>query len=357
MYNQFMDKSQNKRIAWIDVAKGIGMLLVIFAHCFSNVAGEVIPRAFLYSFHMPLFFILSGFTFKFSEDWKQFRKSTYKSFKRLIIPAIICFIIFSIISVIRSSLSGNHVELFEYVSDRILALLFSLPTELTVYGITMPDIGMMWFFVALFFSLVIFNLIARLSATPRTNILLSLFVSLFGFLLAKYNIFLPFSIDLALSLQIFLLFGKFFLRKIKLSSVLTAVIYFIIWIITFISYLFISRTYLEVAVRRFPLFPVSIISALAGSCFIYCISYALSKIGIIKKALSYIGRNSLYVLIAHYFDFVFEKIWLRFANTYLNGLLRIIIVLILAFIIIQIKSLVQKYILHTNSSKHSVSKN
>ena len=47
------------RLGWLDVGKGIGMVLVIFAH-------DHIPKTlktFIYTFHMPLFFFLSGFLF------------------------------------------------------------------------------------------------------------------------------------------------------------------------------------------------------------------------------------------------------------------------------------------------------
>ena len=47
-----------ERIEYIDVAKGIGMLLVIMGHAFP--AGRI--TKIIYSLHMPLFFILSGFT-------------------------------------------------------------------------------------------------------------------------------------------------------------------------------------------------------------------------------------------------------------------------------------------------------
>jgi fucose 4-O-acetylase-like acetyltransferase len=47
----------NDRIAWIDIAKGIGILLVIIGHMPSFP--EWI-RAWIFSFHMPLFFSFQG---------------------------------------------------------------------------------------------------------------------------------------------------------------------------------------------------------------------------------------------------------------------------------------------------------
>lgn len=49
-----------KRLIWIDNAKGIGILLVVLGHTYGI---PVQLHHIIYSFHMPLFFILSGYTF------------------------------------------------------------------------------------------------------------------------------------------------------------------------------------------------------------------------------------------------------------------------------------------------------
>ena len=48
---------KSERIAWIDAAKGIGILLVVLGHTF-NI--PVWLHNWIYSFHMPLFFLLAG---------------------------------------------------------------------------------------------------------------------------------------------------------------------------------------------------------------------------------------------------------------------------------------------------------
>ena len=62
-----MSSGDNRRIEWIDAAKGIGIILVVLGHM-------TIPRLaklFIYSFHMPLFFFISGYLHKrnFSVKW------------------------------------------------------------------------------------------------------------------------------------------------------------------------------------------------------------------------------------------------------------------------------------------------
>jgi fucose 4-O-acetylase-like acetyltransferase len=62
-------EENNPRASWIDCVKGIGILLVVYAHLLSSAyhAGLDIPERFfrlsdsiIYSFHMPLFFFVSG---------------------------------------------------------------------------------------------------------------------------------------------------------------------------------------------------------------------------------------------------------------------------------------------------------
>jgi len=66
------DFSARHRSAWVDIAKGIGILLVVYGHVARGLQSSeiidgsglfiIIDRA-IYSFHMPLFFFLSGLVF------------------------------------------------------------------------------------------------------------------------------------------------------------------------------------------------------------------------------------------------------------------------------------------------------
>lgn len=49
-----------KRLDWIDCLKGLGIILVVWGHLNLPRAVEII----IYSFHMPLFFFISGYLFK-----------------------------------------------------------------------------------------------------------------------------------------------------------------------------------------------------------------------------------------------------------------------------------------------------
>lgn len=92
------DRTQKKRIEWIDIAKGIGMVLVMLGHMqipySSPFNNEVyIQNVFLYSFHVPLFMFLSGLCF--SDKDIKFSEFLKKKFKSLIVP----YIFFAVVSV------------------------------------------------------------------------------------------------------------------------------------------------------------------------------------------------------------------------------------------------------------------
>lgn len=81
---------QKQRIAWIDTTKGITILTVIWSHTLSFGS---LPRNLIFCFHMPLFFILSGFTLKPAKDMKDLATRTKKDFLRLIVPVILATIL------------------------------------------------------------------------------------------------------------------------------------------------------------------------------------------------------------------------------------------------------------------------
>lgn len=79
----------HQRVHWIDIAKGLGIILVCFGHI-RNGSGESVWLPALnpainavYLFHMPLFFFLGGFTFSSKRPFTDFLKVKAKT---LLIP-------------------------------------------------------------------------------------------------------------------------------------------------------------------------------------------------------------------------------------------------------------------------------
>ena len=77
----------------IDAAKGIGILLVIFAHV--NISEPCLT--ILYSFHMPLFFFLSGMVFR-PEKYPSLKKLYGRKLQTMICP----YVLFCVLGALRA---------------------------------------------------------------------------------------------------------------------------------------------------------------------------------------------------------------------------------------------------------------
>lgn len=83
------------RISWIDVAKGIGIVLVSFGHLPNGDGQSVwlpalaVPIWVIYLFHMPFFYFLGGFTFNSNKPFGQF-------LRRRVLTLLVPYYIFSL---------------------------------------------------------------------------------------------------------------------------------------------------------------------------------------------------------------------------------------------------------------------
>ena len=82
-------KNKSERVEWIDCAKGIGIILVIMGH---SICPDTLLY-WLYTFHMPLFFFLSGLTFNF-DKYYEFKSFAINKIKSLLIPYALLSLIY-----------------------------------------------------------------------------------------------------------------------------------------------------------------------------------------------------------------------------------------------------------------------
>lgn len=196
--------ADKQRIAWIDTCKGIAILIVVLGHI-----NEIPPalRTFIYSFHMPLFFIISGFLW----NENKYKSIPVKDFIRLklksyIIPyfkiAAVCFILFGLI--IPAVQSGIGKDYFMQAAKYILGIFYSRGTENY-----MPNCGPIWFLTCLFCAEIIFYFSFLFG--KRYQIIYVLLAGLIGYgttFLPK----LPWNIDTAFTAAVFLYIG-YLIRK------------------------------------------------------------------------------------------------------------------------------------------------
>mgnify|MGYP003299353383 CR=1 FL=1 len=308
------------RIKWIDTAKGIGILLVIIGHTVEDYTiPEFLTRGLIYSFHMPLFFILSGITFRQPENYKYFWNNTRKSFKRLITPVLIVFSIQSIIGLNR--ITSQDIGLVDYVVNRIRTLIYS--SGVAIHSINVEALGMTWFLVALFLSKLLYSLIGLIIKNKYMKLLTIIICNLIGVIISEHY-YLPLVLDLVLVIQLYLDIGVR-LQKVdmKHNSILQCTICVLLWLfIWFLSASF-TLNYTEMASRRYILFLLNYIIEYCGTLFVCYLCICIDRFRI-TKVLNYLGRNSMTLFCVHSIEESIIQIWNISDIWYINIIIRLI---------------------------------
>lgn len=199
-----------KRIEWIDISKGIGAILVIIGHCV-YIGGYV--HNWIFSFHMQLFFIISGLFFTQSP----FLSCVKKKYKQLIVPYMVFCLIGFALSILIPQWRG-----FSY-KDILRDIYFGYPNTVNVSSV--------WFLICLFFTFLMFDLV--LMVQEKTKIfgwLLFIGIIVFGFSLGRFSDLIdlfpasrmPFDIDSACVAILFLGIGYYSKKDVlKIADIVT----------------------------------------------------------------------------------------------------------------------------------------
>ncbi len=333
-------QSSSNREAWIDFAKGITLLLVIIGHTVSGVLSGAI-----YSFHMPLFFILSGITTTPSSSVQQFSGKTRRSFKRLIGPFFLLYMIQTIVYLLRhlSSIQQDALFLPAYLRKRILAGIFSSGVTISAFGTEVLYIGVIWFFPALFIGKTLFDYL-HLKLTTKQLPLICLLCSIAGVMIGQYQC-LPFSFDIVLAIMPLFYIGQHFnIFNVKKSPIKKFFLYSLMWGIFLIITYILGHHCLELASRRYPAYPLCFITALAGTLMVSEFSVLCCQYKLLTRPIQYIGRNSLYLLCIHTLEWDYlTKLWTISSNMYICTVVRITLDLSLFLLFMFLRS---KYFKH-----------
>ncbi len=138
---------EKKRLDYFDIAKGIGIILVIIGHI--EYVDQAV-RNVIVSFHMPLFFILSGMLMRVSgEKDRSLKKSLEKKLKRIMLPYLAFSLLYPCIDFMYYFVTGN--------GDPGAAWKTNLTDSLLLYGNSV-----LWFLPAVFFGEVLWLVYIRL---------------------------------------------------------------------------------------------------------------------------------------------------------------------------------------------------
>ena len=134
-----------KRIDWLDIAKGIAIICTVVGH---NVPFGGNVRNIIFSFHMPLFFVLAGYTIK-QIPYSNLGSATLKDFKRLVVPVFIIKFVQFLLQILI-----NHAELKSCMKTILLSIIWGNGCSYKIF----PGVGVVWFLLALFFAKLLFRL-------------------------------------------------------------------------------------------------------------------------------------------------------------------------------------------------------
>lgn len=183
-----MSTGNNIRLDWADVAKGIGIFLMVMGH--SGL--PMVIHDWIYSFHMPFFFILSGYFFK-SGKYKTVEYIVRK-FRTIIVPYV-----FFVISIEILRFCGDSLEL-NIPSPRSIQ-------DVVVYG---RDLGATWFLTSLFFTEIIYYLLNNLFKDKRWLLFLSILSFFVSYYCYKTELHFPYKIEILGATTMYYCIGNVF---------------------------------------------------------------------------------------------------------------------------------------------------
>lgn len=261
-----------KRAEWVDLLKGIGIILVVYGHVILGVHDAGIgfksdiyfmQHSVIYTMHMPLFFFLSGL---FASKWAQRKKKTafLQKFKSLIIPYFLWGIIQGTIMSILSSYTNNGTSW-----DAILLL-------------PIKPFAQFWFLYDLFFIFIVYFILNKL-VSEKWIAILALFFAVISPLLHYWELWR------ITYYFVFFFAGVLFMKsniysKIKKNNVFIMMLFFITINIIFYKVSF------DKVVNNF----MTILVAFVGICLLV----VLSKWGK-SKVVEYLGKISLPIYLMH----------------------------------------------------------
>ena len=283
------------RVGYVDIAKGLGIILVVMGH---NDFALISPFAhkFIYSFHMPMFFFMSGMFLKPDLPFWSFLKNR---FHRVLKPflAILLLTYFA-------SLSFSKVSMV-MATRRLIKAMYGSGFYI--------DWVQLWFLPHLFavslFAYLFFKAVKKTHLEPyRWLILAGLYIA--GVFAMK--LFWPFSLnilgrDLTLfglpyGLDMVVVSGFFFILGYELNKRRNDAWFASPWtlilsgiVLLFLVWYFPAR--IDFNTRQFDSLPINTLEALIGILFILALSRQLERIGWLSSTLSYVGQASLIILI------------------------------------------------------------
>lgn len=278
------NKSRNNDIS---IAKAIGIILMVVGH---SGCPSVIGN-FIYLFHMPLFFVCSGYFFREIADKTSLLYFFKKRIKGLYLPYLKWSLLFLLLhNVFRHfNITGSEIyQTHDYIRQFIRLM------TMTDYELLIRPF---WFIKELLFASVIVASISMIRAHlfPKIGTFTLLCFSLTISLFAKFIPLIPLIGDCSLLfLSIAYFYSGILIQKYKSSIPFTTPMMIILFFVVLIGSILFTGTIdmrFTTAKNMFPYFLIS----LSGVIMVLCLSKKLENISF-KYTLYYIGNHTMPIL-------------------------------------------------------------
>lgn len=296
-----------KRLNYIDAVKGFAMFSIILGHL-----GESMITRFVFTYHVPIFFIISGLFFTPREGLVKNR------FKQLIKPYITTSIIILLFGELKIFLkliigASNFKDILKYFASTLLAMIYGSGSRNDFISFNINSIGAIWFFLALIWSIAFLQLILKYINKNIFQFCIILILFLLGYITSKSTWF-PFSLQSGMCAVIFLYIG--YLVKMNINNKNKLFEYkksiFIISLVAWIIAIYFSYLNNNMSIVRcyFPNPIINLIGACGASYTIIIIFMKLEKYKLVYNSklyrlICYIGKNSLIFMCIHLIELTF----------------------------------------------------
>lgn len=285
------------RVKYLDMVKAFAFLFVVLGHTKYQLPDDIFRFAF--AFHMPIFFIVSGYFFKTDKITVDFMK---KSFKSLILPYIYATLAVIAINIIIDINSGANV--FAHVRKWISAMFYGSGsrTDWEYWPTKVYTMGATWFLLAMFWARII---LASVLGWFKDNIggqfFVVIVIAFAGYYMSNNGQWLPLSFYSGMCAVFFMYIGYLCKHYSVFDKKCPVIIYFMMVLVGL--YATYGSVYMSMVANRYKDGLMNFIGAV-------CISFVVikffkfweSKTSFGVNALAYVGRNTLLLICLHFIE-------------------------------------------------------
>lgn len=274
----------SSRESYIDVIRGLAIIMVVLGH----LGMPSFAHSFIYGFHMPLFFILSGYLYS-SSRWSDtpFRQYAHAKARAYLLPYIVlAFINLCATFLMEYMQRAASFDLYSSTMNHLRWLLLSNDN----YG-SSPDCEALWFLPCFFLVTLSFQAIKKQSVKLRSVLIAAL--CLLQFLFIRNDVQLPWHLNIVPFCTLLFFAGWLLqVKKAMDSPVYTCIIALCIGMAGVIF----NPDYLDLNHMRFGNLPLALCGAIGMS---YAVIYLCKHYFVKNRLLELYGRNTLIIMGLH----------------------------------------------------------